>query len=42
MAYRVELTRAAAVELEALYLWVTSRAPSQGAAWFKVTSQDVV
>jgi plasmid stabilization system protein ParE len=34
MAYRVELARAAEGDLEALYLWVTSRAPSQGAAWF--------
>jgi len=34
MAYRVELTRNAEAELEALYLWVVDRAPSQGAAWF--------
>ena len=34
MAYRVDVTRAAEAELEALYLWVTSRAPSRGAAWF--------
>ena len=34
MAYRVEVARAAEAEFEALYLWVTSGAPSQGAAWF--------
>lgn len=34
MAYRVELGQAAEAELEALYLWVVNRAPSQGAAWF--------
>ena len=42
MAYRVELTRAAEVELEALYLWVTSRAPSQGAAWFNGLERAVL
>lgn len=34
MAYRVEITRNAEVELEQLYLWVVERAPQQGAAWF--------
>jgi plasmid stabilization system protein ParE len=34
MAYRVELTKNAEIELEALYLWVVERAPGQGAAWF--------
>ena len=34
MAYRVELTKNAEAELEALYLWVIERAPSQGAGWF--------
>lgn len=42
MAYRVELTRAAEGELEALYLWVTSRAPSQGAAWFNGLERAVL
>ena len=34
MAYRVELTKSAEVQLRELYLWVVERAPSQGAAWF--------
>ena len=34
MVYRVEVAQAAEAELEALYIWVVSRAPSQGAAWF--------
>ena len=34
MAYRVELTKSAGVQLEELYLWVVERAPSRGAAWF--------
>ena len=34
MAYRVEIARNAEAELEALYLWVTERAPRQGATWF--------
>jgi plasmid stabilization system protein ParE len=34
MAFRVELTKSAEADLEALYLWVTGRAPHQGAAWF--------
>ena len=34
MAYRVELTKSAGVQLEELYLWVVDRAPSRGAAWF--------
>lgn len=34
MTYRVELARSAEAELEELYLWVTERAPDQGAAWF--------
>lgn len=42
MAYRVELTRAAAAELDALYLWVTSRAPAQGAAWFNSLERAVL
>jgi plasmid stabilization system protein ParE len=33
MEYRVELARNAEVELEALYLWVVERAPSQCARW---------
>jgi plasmid stabilization system protein ParE len=35
MAYRVEIARRAATDLEALYLWVVDRAPQQGARWFK-------
>jgi plasmid stabilization system protein ParE len=42
MAYRVEISRAAEAELEALYLWVTSRAPSQGAAWFNGLERAVL
>jgi plasmid stabilization system protein ParE len=34
MAYRVELTKNAEADLEALYLWVLDRAPSQGIDWF--------
>ena len=34
IAQRVELARAAEAELEALYLRVIARAPSQSAAWF--------
>jgi plasmid stabilization system protein ParE len=34
MAYRVELAKNAEGELEALYVWVVERAPSQGSAWF--------
>jgi plasmid stabilization system protein ParE len=34
MAFRVELTKSAEADLEALYLWVVERAPAQGAAWF--------
>lgn len=34
MAYRVDLSKSAAAELEDLYLWVVQRAPQQGAAWF--------
>lgn len=42
MAHRVEFARAAEAELEALYLWVTSRAPSQGAAWFNGLERAVL
>lgn len=34
MAYRVEIAKSAAAQLEELYLWVVERAPHQGAAWF--------
>mgnify|MGYP000160839173 CR=1 FL=1 len=34
MAYRVELAKSAQFELEELYMWVTARAPNQGAMWF--------
>lgn len=42
MAYRVDIAPAAEAELEALYLWVTSRAPSQGAAWFNGLERAVL
>jgi hypothetical protein len=32
MAYRVEVAKKAEADLEELYLWVTGRAPEQGAA----------
>lgn len=34
MAFRVELTKTAESDLEALYRWVIEGAPHQGAAWF--------
>ena len=34
MEFRVELTKAAESDLEELYLWVTERAPTQGASLF--------
>jgi plasmid stabilization system protein ParE len=42
MVYRVEVAQAAEAELEALYLWVVSRAPSQGAAWFNGLERAVL
>lgn len=42
MAYRVEITRNAEVELEELYLWVVARAPQQGAKWFNGLEQAVL
>lgn len=42
MAYRVEIGRAAEAELEELYLWVLSRASSQGAAWFNGLERAVL
>ena len=42
MAYRVEIARHAEVELEELYLWVTARAPQQGARWFNGLEQAVL
>ena len=42
MAYRVEVGQAAEAELEALYLWVVSQAPSQGAAWFNGLERAVL
>ena len=42
MAYRVELTKNAETELEALYLWVVDRAPTQGAAWFNGLEQAIL
>ncbi len=40
MAYRVEIARK--TELEELYLWVTARAPQQGARWFNGLEQAVL
>jgi plasmid stabilization system protein ParE len=34
MAYRVEVTKSAEVQLEKLYLWLVERAPNQGSTWF--------
>ncbi len=42
MAYRVEVAKSAEVQLEALYLWVVERAPSQGAAWFNGLEQAIL
>jgi plasmid stabilization system protein ParE len=42
MAFRVELTRSAKADLEALYLWVKGRAPHQGAAWFNRLQQAIL
>jgi hypothetical protein len=42
MAYRVEIARNAEAELEELYLWVTARAPQQGATWFNGLEQAVL
>ena len=42
MAFRVELTKSAEADLEALYLWVKGRAPHQGAAWFNRLEQAIL
>lgn len=42
MAFRVELTKSAEADLEALYLWVKDRAPHQGAAWFNRLEQAIL
>ena len=42
MAYRVELAKSAESQLEALYLWVIERAPTQGAAWYNGLEQAIV
>ena len=42
MAYRVEVARNAEAELEALYLWLVDRAPSQGEAWFNGFEQAIL
>jgi plasmid stabilization system protein ParE len=42
MAYRVEVARNAEAELEALYLWLVDRAPSQGAVWFNGLEQTIL
>ena len=42
MAFRVELTRSAEADLEALYLWVKSRAPHQGVVWFNRLEQAIL
>ncbi len=42
MAYRVELTKSAEIQLEELYLWVAERAPRQGGAWFNGLERAVL
>ena len=42
MAYRVDVARNAEAELEALYLWLVDRAPSQGAVWFNGLEQAIL
>jgi plasmid stabilization system protein ParE len=42
MAVRVELTKSAEADLEALYLWVKGRAPRQGAAWLNRLEQAIL
>ena len=42
MAYRVEIARNAEAGLEELYLWVTARAPQQGAKWFNGLERAVL
>ena len=42
MAYRVEISRHAEAELEAVYLWVVARAPQQGAKWFNGLERAVL
>jgi plasmid stabilization system protein ParE len=42
MAYRVDVSKNAETELEALYLWVVGRAPQQGAKWFNGLERAVL
>lgn len=42
MAYRVEISRNAEVDLEELYLWVIARAPQQGAEWYNGLERAVL
>ncbi len=42
MAYRVEITRNAEIELEELYLWVVAQAPQQGSTWFNGLERAVL
>lgn len=42
MAYRVELAKSAESDLDALYLWVIERAPSQGATWFNSLERAIL
>jgi toxin ParE1/3/4 len=42
MAYGVELTKNAEAELEALYVWVVDREPTQGSAWFNGLEQAIL
>lgn len=42
MAFHVEITRNAELELAELYLWVVERAPQQGAAWFNGLERAVL
>jgi plasmid stabilization system protein ParE len=42
MAFRVEITKAAEVQLEELYLWVVPQAPRQGADWFNSLERAIL
>ena len=42
MAYRVDLSRNAAADLDALYIFLAERAPSQGIAWFNSLERAIL
>ena len=42
MAYRVEITKSADAQLDALSAWVIARAPHHGAAWFNGLEQSIL